>query len=319
MLLTVLLVSCGSKTSSPVAKTVQNQIDVPSFSSDSAYIYIQNQVDFGPRVPNTNAHEACAIYLSTTLRRFGAQVTEQKVKLTAFNGDILNSVNIVGSYNPKAANRILLMAHWDSRPWSDHDPDVKNRNVQVIGANDGASGVGVLLEIARNLSGLKKDLGVDIVFFDAEDYGAPSDFRGESENSWCLGSQYWSKSPHTPGYRAKFGILLDMVGAQGAQFYKEQVSMYYAPQLMDRIWAKADALGFSSFFVNKLGGAVTDDHLYVNQIAAIPSIDIIQHDPNSDSGFGDYWHTVNDNMSVIQKETLKAVGTTLLHVIYEEK
>lgn len=316
--LLVLLAACGSKPIQRQTVSVVSNVNVPAFSPDSAYKYIENQVNFGARVPNTKAHLACADYLSNTLSYFGTTVYTQKVKLTAFNGDLLNAVNIVASINPDAPKRILLMSHWDSRPWADHDSVPANKSKAVTGANDGASGVGVLMEIARIIANDSMKIGVDILLFDAEDYGAPSDYKGDSEDSWCLGSQYWSKTPHTPGYRAQFGILLDMVGAADAKFYKEQVSMYYAPQVVDRIWAKASELGFSKYFINKPSGGVTDDHLYVNEIAGIPSVDIIHQNAESDSGFGDFWHTVNDDMSVINKETLMAVGTTLLHIIYEE-
>lgn len=296
----------------------ESTVDVPVFSSDSAFQFIQRQVDFGPRVPNTPAHKACAEYLTASLRSFGAEVTEQKVKLTAFNGDVLDAVNIIGSFNPGSSQRILLFAHWDSRPWSDHDPDPRNYNKPVLGANDGASGVGVLLEIARQIGLQSPRLGVDIIFFDAEDYGAPENYRGNATDFWCLGSQYWAKNPHVQGYQAKFGILLDMVGAKGSKFYREQISDYYARNVVDKIWNTAANLGFDKYFINRSGGSVTDDHLYVNQIAGIPSANIIQYDPQSDKGFGDYWHTVNDTMSNIDKETLFAVGTTVLHVVYNE-
>jgi Zn-dependent M28 family amino/carboxypeptidase len=293
-------------------------VDVPGFSADSAFQYIQHQVDFGPRVPNTQAHEACANYLAATLRDFGAVVTEQKMKLIAFNGDVLNAVNIIGSFNPEKRRRILLFAHWDSRPWSDQDADVKNYNKPVLGANDGASGVGVLLEVARQLEMQSPQTGVDIIFFDAEDYGAPENYKGNDRDSWCLGSQYWASNQHVKGYQAEFGILLDMVGAKGAKFYREQISDYFARSVVDKIWDVAAGLGFEKFFINQTGGSVTDDHLYVNQLAGIPSANIIQYDPQSSKGFGDYWHTVNDNMSNIDKETLFAVGTTLMHIIYNE-
>lgn len=315
-LLSIVLFACGAKTATQNKAIVEQKITVPEFSSDSAYNYVKAQVDFGPRVPNTPAHTQCAAYLSNSLKQFGAVVTEQKMKLRAFNGDVLNAVNIIGSINPEAPKRILLMSHWDSRPWSDHDPDPASKTKPVPAANDGASGVGVLLEIARVLQSQTPDVGVDIVFFDAEDYGAPSDFKGDAEDSWCLGSQYWSKRPHIPGYSANFGILLDMVGAPGARFMKEQISLYYAPQVVDNVWHTAETLGYSAYFINENGGGITDDHVYVNQIANIPSIDIIQYDSNSESGFAEYWHTSKDDMSNIDKQTLKVVGSTLLHVIY---
>jgi len=303
------------------AKPVANKeapVSVPSFSADSAYRFVEEQVNFGPRVPNTDAHKACADYLVNTLESYGAVVIEQKVKLRAFNGDILDANNIIASYKPEAKQRILLFAHWDTRPWSDHDPDPANNNKPVLGANDGASGVGVLLEIARNIGTSSPRLGVDIIFFDAEDYGAPENYTGNAEDSWCLGSQYWAKNPHVSPYAARFGILLDMVGAPDATFYRDQISEHFAANVVSKVWDKALNLGFEKYFVNKPGGAITDDHLYVNQIAGIPSIDIIHYNPDNQHGFGDYWHTVNDDMRNIDKQTLFAVGTTVMQVVYNE-
>lgn len=313
----VTTIACRQEAKTTIKKEIS--VAVPAFSSDSAYVYIERQVAFGPRVPNTQAHVACANYLVTTLRSFGATVIEQKVQLQAFNGDLLNANNIIASFKPEEKQRILLFAHWDSRPWSDHDPSRSNFNKPVLGANDGASGVGVLLEIARNIALTSPQLGIDIIFFDAEDYGAPESYRGKAENSWCLGSQYWSKNPHVSQYNARFGILLDMVGAKDAGFYKEQISVHYAPSIVENVWKVAQNLGFEKYFVNKPGGAITDDHLYVNQITGIPCIDIIQYNPDSKSGFGDYWHTTKDDMSTIDKNTLLAVGSTLMYVVYIEK
>lgn len=303
------------------AKSVVNKeapVNVPVFSSDSAYHFVEQQVNFGPRVPNSSAHKACADYLVNTLESFGAVVVEQKVKLRAFNGDILDANNIIASFNPGVKQRILLFAHWDTRPWSDHDANPVNRNKPVLGANDGASGVGVLLEIARHIGIVAPRLGVDIIFFDAEDYGAPEDYAGNAEDSWCLGAQYWARNPHVSGYTARFGVLLDMVGAPDATFYRDQISEHFAPDIVSKVWNKAISLGFEKYFINKPGGGITDDHLYVNQIAGIPSIDIIHYNPNNTHGFGDYWHTVNDNMQNIDKQTLFAVGTTVMQVIYNE-
>ncbi len=311
-------IACGSSASKTPKVSAEN-VKVPQFSSDSAYNYVKAQVDFGARVPNTEAHKICAEYLSATLTQFGAQVIEQRAVLTAFDGSKLNAVNIIGSYNVDKKSRVLLCAHWDSRPWSDHDADESNYNKAVLGANDGASGVGVLLEIARLLGEQAPEIGIDIVFFDAEDYGAPQHVRTSMQDSWCLGSQYWARNPHVKNYRAKYGILLDMVGAPGATFYREQISEYFAKNIVDNVWSKAQELGFSNYFINQKGSSITDDHLYVNQIIGIPCIDIIQSDLNSETGFGHYWHTVNDTMENIDKNTLFAVGTTLLHIIYNEK
>ena len=318
LLLTVLpFVACKNATQKTTTEAVS--INVPDFSADSAYKYVQKQVDFGPRVPNSQAHDDCAFYLSAELKRFGAVVVEQKADLLAFDGTVLKSTNIIGSFNPQNKNRILLLAHWDTRPWADHDPNPANRNKPVMGANDGASGVGVLLEIARNIGKNSTGVGVDIVFVDSEDYGAPENFSSQnSEDSWCLGTQYWAKNPHVAGYSAQFGILLDMVGAPQAKFYREEASDYFAGNIVTKVWNQAKSLGFGNYFIDEKGGTITDDHIYVNRILGIPTIDIIQYDPNSGSGFGTYWHTINDTMDNVDKNTLRAVGITLMHVIYNE-
>jgi Zn-dependent M28 family amino/carboxypeptidase len=316
-ILFIFIFSGCKQTSQSSNQKVAEQIKVPVFVADSAYQFIQSQVDFGPRVPNTDAHAQCAAYLSAKLKSFGAEVTEQKADLKAFNGTVLKAVNIIGSFQPEKQKRVLLFAHWDTRPWSDHDPDSANHNTPVLGANDGASGVGVLLEIARQLGQNAPEVGVDIIFFDAEDYGAPETFSGNSEDSWCLGSQYWSKNPHKNGYKADYGILLDMVGAPGATFYKEEISMYYAAHVVNKVWDIAQNLGYGQYFLNEKMGAITDDHLYVNRIAGIPSIDIIQYDKFAAKGFGQYWHTTHDTMENIDKATLNAVGNTLMHVLFQ--
>lgn len=317
LLIVILFTACNQATKS--AQPVKKSVNIPTFSSDSAYKYVQKQVDFGPRIPNTKEQIECANYLSSTLKRFGAEVIEQKTNVTAFDGSTLSCINIIGSFNTNAPTRVLLYSHWDSRPWADHDPNPANHKKPVMGANDGASGVGVLLEMARHFQMQQPNVGVDIIFFDVEDYGANEEFRGQNtEDSWCLGTQYWAKNPHVVGYRAKYGILLDMVGGAQATFYREQISEYYAMDVVNKVWSQAKSLGFGQYFIDQKGGAVTDDHVYVNKIAGIPSIDIIQFDPNSNSGFAHYWHTVDDTMKNVDKNTLQAVGTTLMHVVYNE-
>lgn len=313
-----LFFACSQTTKS--AQKTEKTISVPAFSADSAYNFTKHQVDFGARVPNTKAHHDCAQYLSHELKRLGADVIEQKADLMAFDGTVLKSVNIIGSINPKATTRILLISHWDSRPWADHDPKPENRKTPVMAANDGASGVGVLLEMARLMGKNQPTVGVDLVFIDSEDYGQPESAGGQSnEDSWCLGTQYWAQHPHVAGYTARFGILLDMVGAPGATFFREQASDYYAGTVVSAVWSQAKSLGFGQYFRDEKGGAITDDHIYVNKLIGIPTIDIIHFDPNTESGFGSYWHTTHDTMDNVDKNTLKAVGTTLMHVVYNEK
>lgn len=292
----------------------------PDFDADSAYQYVDQQVAFGPRVPNTKEHVACGDYLVGTLKSFGAKVQEQKMVVTAFDGTKLNARNIIGVYGEDKSKRVLLFAHWDSRPFADADPDKSRRNEPILGANDGASGVGVLLEVARQLSKQEPEIGVDIIFFDAEDYGDPVFAKNvPSGEWWCLGSQYWAKNPHVKDYKANYGILLDMVGAKDATFFREYYSKHYGENVLEKVWSTARQLGYSKYFIGKDGGGVTDDHLYVNRGRNIPSIDIIHLDESRDFTFGEFWHTHKDDMSVIDKETLKAVGQTVLEVIYKEK
>jgi len=313
------MISCRQTPSSSSAKVESQPVkqqNVPAFDADSAWVFVENQVKFGPRVPNSEAHVACGNYLTSELKRFGAQVYEQEATLTAYNGTQLKAKNIIGSYNPENSKRVLLFAHWDSRPYADHDKDPANHKKPIDGADDGASGVGVLLEMARQFSIKSPAIGIDIIFFDAEDYGTPEFVKEYKENTWCLGAQFWAKNPHVKGYKADFGILLDMVGAKNASFFKEATSMRYAPQVVEEVWSTARDLGYGKFFINAEGGAITDDHQYVILGRNIPCIDIIYTDPESDNGFGPHWHTQNDTMDNIDRETLKAVGQTVLQVVY---
>ena len=315
------MISCSQTPSSSSAKVESQPVkqqNVPAFDADSAWVFVENQVKFGPRVPNSEAHVACGNYLASELKRFGAQVYEQEATLTAYNGTQLKAKNIIGSYNPENSKRVLLFAHWDSRPYADHDKDPANQMKPIDGADDGASGVGVLLEMARQFSIKSPAIGIDIIFFDAEDYGTPEFVKEYKENTWCLGAQFWAKNPHVKGYKADFGILLDMVGAKNASFFKEATSMRYAPQIVEEVWSTARDLGYGKFFINAEGGAITDDHQYVILGRNIPCIDIIYTDPESDNGFGPHWHTQNDTMDNIDRETLKAVGQTVLQVVYNQ-
>ena len=317
--LLILLVGCNGKATGKSEKdNMVEELNIPAFNADSAYSYVAQQVAFGYRVPGTEAHRKTAEWLANELARHGADVIKQEAVVEAYDGTKLPMCNIIGQFAPEKNNRILLAAHWDSRPWADHDSNPDNHRQPIAGANDGASGVGVLLEIARHIGVQQPTVGVDIIFFDAEDYGAPAWEAGENSDSWALGSQYWAKHIHKPGYRARYGILLDMVGASGLCFYREYFSHHYAPHIIDKVWDCAERIGYASLFVDAFGGAITDDHIYMNS-AGIPSIDIIQMSPDTDAGFFPQWHTVDDNMQHIDAYTLGAVGQTVLTVIYEEK
>lgn len=315
-----LLAACGGKREQAETASVRS-VNVPMFNADTAYFFIEKQVSFGPRVPNTAAHAQAADYFVETLNSYGAKVKVQEFQASTFDGKKLNLKNIIASFNPDVKKRILLAAHWDTRPFADKDE--ARRNEPIEGANDGASGVGVLLELARIFGTIDSpEVGVDIILFDGEDWGERD---GEErvrppqgqDSWWCLGSQYWSRNKHIPNYTAYYGILLDMVGAKGSQFHREGYSMQYAPRIVDRIWNTAIRLGFGNYFVKQNQGSIIDDHLYVNEIARIPMVNIVHYDPVH-GYFGDYHHTHKDNMSIIDKETLHAVGQTLLHVIFHE-
>jgi len=212
----------------------------------------------------------------------------------------------------------MLCAHWDTRPWADQDTQ-PNWHKPILGANDGASGVAVLIELARHIAAQQPNVGITMIFLDAEDYGAPEFTEQRDEDSYALGTQYWAKSINPDKYFADYGILLDMVGGKDPRFMMEGVSMEYAPGPMKYVWDKAASLGYGDMFIAKTTSPIIDDHVYVNRIARIPTLDIVDYDANRHHGFPDTWHTLKDNMDNIDKATLKAVGQTLLAVIYGEK
>ncbi|NTU52084.1 MAG: M28 family peptidase, partial [Candidatus Aminicenantes bacterium] len=275
-------------------------------------------VEFGPRVPGTPAHAACADWLVKTLKQWTPDVVVQEFKARAYDGRPLEGKNIVASFDEDKTDRVLLCAHWDSRPFADHDPDPANHYKPVMGANDGASGVGVLLEIARCLSIKKPAVGVDILLLDLEDFGEHRNWSGYSQDSWALGSQHWAKNPHRPGYKARFGILLDMVGGAGAVFPREGTSLYYAPAVVRKVWDAARALGLGRYFVETESDPLIDDHVYINRFARIPTADIIDYDSRR-GGFPESWHTVGDTLDKIDRDTLAAAGRTVLAVVHQEK
>ncbi|MBQ8064786.1 MAG: M28 family peptidase [Prevotella sp.] len=341
---TIALVACGGPRQSSQADNATAMKPVgPTFSADSAYRFCEAQCAFGPRIMNSDAHERCAQWIAAKFQMYGMHVTEQRATLTGYDGTPLLSNNIIASYRPELADRIIICAHWDSRPWADNDPDEQNWRTPVMAANDGASGVAVMLELARLISRqgaddnapngadtlqqtsaiteatLNPQLGIDFICFDAEDWGTPQWAESESADTWALGAQHWARHPHREGYSARYAILLDMVGGQGARFYREGYSMQYAPAIVSRVWQAAQVVGCGGYFPQSDGGYITDDHVPVNQLAGIPCIDIIPFYPDCvESSFGPTWHTVNDDMEHIDRQTLGAVGQTLVQVLFSE-
>lgn len=283
--------------------------------ADSLFQYVADQVALGPRVPGSEAHDRCGDMILARLKGYGIDsVVEHMAPVVTFDGAHHVARNIMGCINPAATRRILLLAHYDTRPWADNDPDANEHTRPVVGANDGASGVAVLLEIARQLGGALADsVGVDLLFVDMEDSGTSD--GPDSESSWCLGTQEWVKEmPYTVANRPQFGILLDMVGGQGAVFHREYLSHQLAPGIVDRVWAVARETGFGDRFVNSVGGAVVDDHLFVNR-AGIPCIDIIESKHPHTGTFNPSWHTSSDNLGGIDRTSLEAAAQVVLNVI----
>ena len=309
----VLLTACGKK---------QAVITRPAFNSDSAYSYIESQMSFGPRVPNGASHMRCAVWLIEQLRSFGAQVELQKGFMPDYRGNNQQIYNIIGHFEASDASRprILLGAHYDTRPWCDEEESYEDRYYNVPGANDGASGVGVLLEVARQL-GMRDSLltPVDIIFFDCEDMGTPHFFTGaEREDTWCLGSQLWATNYVNKGAEIpyQYGVVLDMVGAPDAMFPLEMYSTTYAANYQQKIWRSAEQLGYGALFSNMQSYPITDDHYYINYIAGIPCVDVIHYDVRNATGFASWWHTRHDDMSNISKSTLQAVGEVVMSLVY---
>jgi len=320
-----ILVSCDQKKKTNETQVPLKIVQVPAFNADSAYSFVEKQVKFGPRVPDTKAHHEAANYFLHQFKKNGATVFEQDFDAVTWDNQKVQLKNIIASYSPDAKKRILLAAHWDTRPYA--DKDLEKKNAPFDGANDGASGAGILLEISRLLGkGQLPSVGVDLILFDGEDWGEDTSTGQKSaiqlpegyKDWWCLGSQYWAKHKHQKNYTAYYGILLDMVGAKHSQFFREGVSLEFAPSVVEKVWNTATRMGYTDYFVKTNVGGITDDHGFVNEIGKIPMIDIV-HYQTGVGFFGDYHHSRRDNLSIISKETLSAVGTTLMNVVYYEE
>lgn len=319
----ILLSSCPGRRAEYQAERAVNNgaLDriVPEFDADTAYYYIARQVAFGPRVPNTQTHLNAAAWLAETLGRFTDTLIVQHARVRASDGTVLQIQNIIGSFDLDNPRRVLLVAHWDTRPWADYDPDPANHWKPIPGANDGGSGTAVLLEIARQIAAAERPgVGIDIILFDAEDYGEHRTVSGRIEDSWGLGSQFWARNPHVRNYNALYGLNLCMVGAYDARFLHEGFSERYAASVIRKVWRKAHELGYAEFFPNEDGGFIINDHYYVNTILNIPTINIIHQEKNGDHGFFRYWHTMQDDMPIIDRTVLRAIGQTVLAVVYAE-
>ena len=314
----LVLAGCKHKQEAPTASqaTDYTQVAVPAFSADSAYRYVEAQLAFGNRIPGTKSWRNCADWLAAQMQRWCDTVIVQDFNATLWDNSVVPGKNIIASLNPTAERRVLLAAHWDSRSWADHDPDDNRHHSPVPGANDGASGVAALMEMARTMSAMPPSVGVDFIFFDVEDQGAPAWSEVYDEDTWCKGSQYWAQNRHVPYYSAAYGVLFDMVGTLRPRFTKELVSRSFAPGLTNKLWSAAAALGHGNIFVNQDTDPILDDHYYVNRLAGIPMADIVQNSGNT--SFFEHWHTTTDDLQAVSKESLRLVAEVTMKVIYAD-
>jgi len=266
LLLLFFILSFSACTPDTIEKIPQEdrKVKIGKFNVDAAYAHIEKQISFGKRTPNTPEHEACKDWLIQKLKSSGFETSPQIFKAKAYTGETLSGTNIIGRYKPKEAERLLLCAHYDTRHIADKDSSKIDQAID--GADDGASGVGVLLEIADQIQKANLPMGVDIIFFDAEDYG---DDKGRNDYSWGLGSQHWSKNLHEEGYMPKYGILLDMIGSANATFPKEGYSMKTAAKHVNKIWKFAKQMGHGKYFVSRRAGDYTDDHRFIIENTSI--------------------------------------------------
>lgn len=315
ILFILLIAGCKSEKPKPTNESVHTsgrttktaKVEVPNFDGSNAFRYLETQVSFGPRVPNTDPHKQCLDYLRIELSKYADAVDLQNFSDNAY-GKILSLTNVIAKFNPTATKRILLCAHWDSHPWASHDANPVNRNTPIPGANDGASGVAVLLEIARILKANPPTIGVDIVLFDGEDYAKANDLSG-----YLRGSKYFARTKPA-NYNPDYGILLDMIGDAELEIPKEGFSVRYAPDIVQLVWETARNLNITQF-KNEIGPEVIDDHLPLNEVG-IKTINLI--DFNYPDATHRYWHTLDDTPDKCAPESLEAVGVLLLNLIYRQ-
>lgn len=316
----VLLTGCGKKEEPPVAKETAPAFEIkkgnkiPQFDSLEAYELLKKQIAFGPRVAGTPSWIATKDFLSNRLVQSGGIVKHQDFEAKVPTGETLKFTNLIASFNPEAEKRILLCAHWDSRPHADQEADTSKHKIAIPGANDGASGTAVLLALADVIGKNKLDYGVDIVLFDAEDFG-----RSGSLEGYCIGSKYFAANNPLP-QKPLFGILLDLVGDKEAIYMREEGSVKFAGDVVDLVWKFAQSEG-NSRFKDFVSHPVYDDHIPLNEVG-IRTIDIIDAGligADSKDPRRNYWHTLKDDMSNISASTLYDLGRVLTGFLYSLK
>lgn len=275
-------------------------VDRPDFQGDSAYALLEQQVAFGPRIPGTEGHAAQLQWMQDYLAARADTLIVQEFTHTVSTGDTLHLTNLMARFNPDASARVLLLTHWDTRPKADQADSEAERQMPVPGANDGASGTAVLMQLAEMFTKQDPPLGVDLLFVDGEDYGPDT-------VDMFLGARHFAENL-PPGYQPLYGVLLDLVGDANLRFPIEGYSDHYAPEVVQRVWSVARDLGYSSIFVPTVGQAISDDHVSLNE-AGIHTIDIIDFEYP-------YWHTPEDVPEHTSARSLDIVGEVMAELIY---
>ena len=280
----------------------------PAFDQNHAFELLKKQVGFGPRYPGAPGHDLMVKFLSDELKPYADTIDVQKFTRN-IRGKHLTLHNVAACFNASAKKWVLLAAHWDSRPTADEEILASKRKMPIPGANDGASGVAVLLELARVFAKQRPDIGVYVIFLDGEDYGP-------GENDMYLGAKYFAANmsalAKANGRPIKFdyGILLDMIGDKNLDIYYEQQSLAAAPEVAKKVWKAAADLGYDDVFIPKVKYAISDDHIPLIR-AGVKCIDVIDFD------YGP-WHTLDDTADKCSPASLKIVGETIARVIYQE-
>lgn len=275
----------------------------PDFRADTAFGLLERQVAFGPRVPGTAGHAAQLEWMTAYLRARADTVVLQPFTHTGPSGERLEMTNVFARFQPGLRERVLLLAHWDTRPTADSEPTPERRAMPIPGANDGASGTAVLLELANVLSSHSPPIGVDLLFVDGEDY-AP--------DHMYLGATHFART-RPPDYEPFYGVLVDMVADRTPLFLQEGYSMRFAPEVVQRVWRMAERLGYGEIFPATSGMPITDDHVPLNEEGGIRTINIIDFDYGPGNA---YWHTLDDNLDNVGPEGLEAVGTVLAELVF---
>ena len=285
----------------------KKSVDIPNFNSSKAFTYLVKQCEFGPRNPGSPGHLEFSNYLEGFLNQLDGNVIIQEFIYTEpITSMERNGKNLIIQFNEDAEYRLLLGAHWDTRSLSDQDEVVDNQSLPVLGANDGASGTSVLMELSTIISEKNPEIGIDIVFFDAEDGG----FSGQPE-TFALGSKYFAEN--LPIAKPNFAIIVDMVGDKNLTIPIERISYNIAPKKVKEIWNLAEELSLPAF-KKTIAQEIYDDHVPLWEIAEIPAIDIIDFQyPNM---FYNHWHTQRDTPENCSPQSLGQVGNLLVNYIY---